>query len=125
MTEGAKKRFLGDDDCARAAHVFAETFPKIPALVVDYKCCGKAGCRCQTGTPHGPYHYLRWREGAVQRRRYVRESDLPAVRAILDRRQDQRRRDRLDHAIGLMTWRQMARLVEEYEARIQEERERR
>jgi hypothetical protein len=125
MTEGTKKRFLTGAGSARAAHVFAETFPKIPALVIDYKRCGKACCRCEAGRLHGPYHYLRWREGTVQRRCYVRAADVPAVLAILDRRQDERRRERLEHALGLMTWRQMARQVEAYEERLRERLEHR
>jgi hypothetical protein len=41
----------------------AETCPKIPALVAGWKTCGKAGCRCGRGEPHGPYWSLRWRDG--------------------------------------------------------------
>jgi hypothetical protein len=110
---------------ARGATEVAKTCPKIPALLPTWKTCGKAGCRCTAGRLHGPYHYLRWREGSVHRRRYVRPADVPAVRAILETRRDERRRERLDHAIGMMTWRQMARQLEAIEARIREEREHR
>jgi hypothetical protein len=60
----------------------------------------------------------------VQRRRYVRAADVPTVRAILEQRREQRRIERLEHALSLRTWRQLARLVEDYEAHIDEERER-
>ena len=109
---------------ARGATEVAKTCPKIPALLPTWKTCGKAGCKCGRGEPHGPYWSLRWRANGRQRRRYVRQSDRDAVRALLEKRRDERRRERLEHAIGLMTWRQMARLVEDYEARIQAEQDR-
>ena len=119
----AKKRFLGDAGLARAPREVAETFPKIPALVVDYKRCGKAGCRCTTGLPHGPYFYLRWREGPIQRRRYVHASDVPAVRAILEKRRTERNLQRLAFALSLHSCRGLDRLVAEVEARLRAEGE--
>jgi hypothetical protein len=68
----------------------AETCPKIPALVAGWKTCGKAGCRCGRGEPHGPYWSLRWRDGGAHRRRHVRPADLPAVRAAVERRRRER-----------------------------------
>jgi hypothetical protein len=124
MSAHGKKRFLTGDHPTRAATELAETFPKIPALVVQFTRCGKARCRCTAGRLHGPYHYLRWREGTAQRRRYVRARDVPAVRAILEKRREHDRTERLVHALSLRSWRQLARLVEDYEARIHEERER-
>src|SRR3954454_17957592 len=118
MRATGEKRFLARADSARAATEVAETFPKIPALVIDYKRCGKAGCRCTAGTPHGPYHYLRWREGTVQRRRYVRATDVPAVHAILEKRREQRAAERLALAVSLRSWRELARWVAEYEASL-------
>jgi hypothetical protein len=95
MTAPAKKRFLSDDpNPARGATYFAETFPKIPALAVDYKRCNKPGCRCARGELHGPYLYLRWREGRVQRRRYVRRADVAAVRAVIESRRRHEREAR-------------------------------
>jgi len=41
---------------------------------------------------------------------------------MVETRREERRRERLDHALALMTWRQMARQLEEIEARIREER---
>jgi hypothetical protein len=63
-----------------------EMLYKTPALVSHRVRCGKAGCRCAAGEGHGPYHFLHWREGGTQRRRYVRRDELPAVRAAVERR---------------------------------------
>ncbi len=82
--------FLAESMGARSPLEIAETCPKIPALVPTWKTCGKAGCRCGRGHPHGPYWSLRWREGAVHRRRYVRPADLAAVRAAVERRRAER-----------------------------------
>lgn len=108
---------------ARGATEVAKTCPKIPSLTAQHTRCGKAGCRCTAGRRHGPYHYLRWREGTTHRRCYVKAADVLAVRAILRRRQEARRRDRLDHMLDLMTWRQMARRIDDYEARLREQGE--
>lgn len=124
MTARGEKRFLTDAGSRPRVTEVAETFPKIPALVVQSTRCGKVRCRCQAGNPHGPYHYLRWREGTVQRRRYVRAVDVPAVRAILEKRRDERRLDRLALVLSLRSWRELAQWVAEYEARLREERER-
>ena len=43
--------------------------------------CGKPGCRCQYGQPHGPYHYRIWREGTRVRKVYVKATELEAVKA--------------------------------------------
>jgi len=66
---------------------FAETFHKTPTLVRHRVRCGKPTCRCATGEGHGTYWFLRWREDGVQRRRYVRQADAAAVRAVIARRQ--------------------------------------
>jgi hypothetical protein len=73
---------------------FAETFHKTAALVSYRVRCGKPNCRCAEGAAHGPYWCLRWREGGVQRRRYVRRADVAAVRAAIEgrRHQDRARR---------------------------------
>jgi hypothetical protein len=125
MSPHAEKRFLTDAEPARGATEIAKTLHKIPALLTTWTRCGKPHCRCREGHLHGPYHALHWRDGAIQRRRYVRAADVPAVRAMLETRRDERRRERLDLAIGLMTWRQVARQLETIEARIREEREQR
>ncbi len=77
----------------------AETFYKTPALVSHRVRCGKPKCRCVEGPGHGPYWFLHWREGGIQRRRYVRRTDVAAVRAVIDARH---RDDReLRRAVGL------------------------
>ena len=44
--------------------------------------CGKAGCRCQNGPPHGPYFYRIWRgEGRAVHKVYVKRAELEQVRA--------------------------------------------
>ncbi len=125
MSANHNKRFLTGDGSARSATEIAKSLYKIPTLLTTWTRCGKPRCRCREGHLHGPYHALHWREGRVHRRRYVRAADLPAVRAIIDRRRQERFQERLDHAIGMMTWRQMARQLEAIEARIREEREHR
>ena len=53
-------------------------------VCTQYIRCNKAGCRCQTGSPHGPYYYRVWREGGHVRKVYVKSEDLAAVRAACD-----------------------------------------
>jgi hypothetical protein len=124
MSPHPDKRFLTDAEPARAATEIAKSLYKIPALLTTWTRCGKPRCRCREGHLHGPYHALHWRDRTIQRRRYVRAADVPAVQAILEKRREQRAADRLAHALSLRSWRQLARLVEDYEARIREERER-
>jgi hypothetical protein len=111
---------------ARSSLEIAQTFPKTTglALVEHGTRCGAKGCRCTRGELH-PTAYLRWREHGRQYRRYVRQSDRDAVRAILDRRRQERFQERFDHAVGMMTWRQIVRQLEAIEARIREERKNR
>ena len=41
--------------------------------------CGKKGCKCSRGEPHGPYFYhLTW-DGGRRSKTYVRLSDLAGV----------------------------------------------
>lgn len=115
-----KKRFLTDAGSAPGAPDVAKTLYKIPTLLTTWTRCGKANCHCTTGRLHGPYHALHWREGTIQRRRYVTAAEVPAVRAILDQRRDARRRERLEHALSTRTWRQLARQIEMYEAQLRE-----
>src|SRR5215207_4316199 len=123
MSTHGEKRFLTGAGSARAATEIAKTLYKIPALLTTWTRCGKPHCRCCEGHLHGPYHALHWRDGTIQRRRYVRAADVPAVQAVLEKRRQERRAERLAHALSLRSWRQLAQLVEEYEARIHEERE--
>ena len=122
MSPRVEKRFLTDAEPARAATEIAKSLYKIPALLTTWTRCGKPHCRCCEGQLHGPYHALHWREGRVQRRRYVRAHDVPAVRAILETRREQRRTERLAFAMSLRSWRDLCRWVGEYEASLRDER---
>ena len=77
-----------------------ETFHKTPALVRHRVRCGKPACRCAAGQGHGPYWVLRWRDGATQCRRYVRQSDVAAVRAVIEARRTDDREARLAAALA-------------------------
>ena len=63
---------------------FGGSLPKTASLQEEWRRCGRATCRCRQGPPHGPYLYLRWREGARQRRRYVPREQVPAIREALE-----------------------------------------
>ncbi len=124
MSANRNKRFLTGDGSARAATEIAKSLYKIPALLTTWTRCGKPHCRCREGHLHGPYHALHWRDGAIQRRRYVRAADVPAVRAILEKRREQRSLQRLAHALSMHAWRDLSGWVAEVEARLRAERER-
>src|SRR5829696_6566703 len=104
MSAGSEKRFLTSAGSARAATEIAKSLYKIPALLTTWTRCGKRHCHCREGHLHGPYHALHWRDGAIQRRRYVRVADVPAVRAILEQRREQRATEQLAHALSLRSW---------------------
>ena len=94
---------------------FAETFHKTPALVRYRVRCGKPTCRCATGEVHGPYWFLRWREDGVQRRRYVRQADVAAVGAAIDRRRRDEREARRAVAATLADLRRLRTWLRELE----------
>jgi hypothetical protein len=79
----------------------AKTFYKTPALVSHRVRCGKPSCRCATGEGHGPYHFLAWREGGTLRRRYVRQAEVEAVRAVVEERHRHDRETRRLLALAL------------------------
>ena len=78
-----------------------KTFYKTPALVSHRVRCGKPACRCAGGEGHGPYWFLHWREGGVQRRKYVRGADVAAVRAVVEARRADDRAARRAAALAL------------------------
>ncbi len=98
-----KSRQLCPKTDARGPYVFAspevDERDGVPGTVVtSWVRCGKPGCRCVTGQPHGPYVYHRWREavygegdgvrvpaGRRHRRRYVPRHDAPRVAALCAR----------------------------------------
>jgi len=41
------------------------------SLHIEFKRCGRRGCRCRRGLLHGPYLYRHWREQGRQRKAYV------------------------------------------------------
>ena len=47
--------------------------------------CGRAGCRCADGEPHGPYAYFTPRPAGRGRARYVRAALAAVVRRYLQR----------------------------------------
>lgn len=70
---------------------FCETHHKIPALIVSGTRCGKANCRCARTNYRHRTACLYWRDGVQSRRRYVPKDEVEAVRAIIERRQAERR----------------------------------
>lgn len=55
------------------------------SLVEQMRRCGKPGCRCAEGDPHGPYVYLSPRPHGRGKLRYVPAELVAAVRARLRR----------------------------------------
>lgn len=55
------------------------------SLTEQTRRCGKAGCRCADGEPHGPYAYFAPRTAGRGRLRYVPAGLVAAVRARLAR----------------------------------------
>ncbi len=52
-----------------------------PTYALEYIKCGKKGCRCQKGKPHGPYWYLYIKDRGKTKSKYIGKSlkDRPAV----------------------------------------------
>jgi hypothetical protein len=55
------------------------------SLVEQTRRCGKPGCRCAAGEPHGPYAYFTARAAGRGRSRYVPSALVAVVRAGLAR----------------------------------------
>lgn len=55
------------------------------SLVEQTRRCGKPGCRCAAGDPHGPYAYFAPKPGGRGRAKYVPAGLVAAVRARLTR----------------------------------------
>lgn len=55
------------------------------SLVEQTRRCGKPGCRCAEGEPHGPYAYFAPRTRGRGRRRYVPAPLAEVVRGYLRR----------------------------------------
>ena len=84
----------------------------IPGTVVTNRVrCGKPGCRCARGDPHGPYFYRYWYEGGRRCKAYVRQEEVTEVAAGIARwrelhpplwstRQELAERNRLGKEVG-------------------------
>lgn len=55
------------------------------SLVEQTRRCGKTGCRCAAGEPHGPYAYFTARPRGRGRARYVPAGVVAVVRRYLQR----------------------------------------
>lgn len=59
----------------------SEIIPLEGEVCLQFIRCGKIGCRCQSGRPHGPYSYRIWREGSRVRKVYVKAGEVDTVKA--------------------------------------------
>jgi hypothetical protein len=84
------------------------------AVIAQYVCCGKAGCRCARGELHGPYWYRKWREGRRQWKAYVKPQDVAAVRAACAAERELMSANRLARQIARQDWSRLADLLREY-----------
>jgi hypothetical protein len=57
----------------------------VGSLTEQTRRCGRAGCRCAGGEPHGPYAYFTPKPAGRGRARYVPAGLVAAVRARLAR----------------------------------------
>ncbi len=81
---------------------------------VQRRLCGHPTCRCRRGERHVG-HYLFTREGGRLRKRYVKASEVQAVRTACDER---RLRERVGRAVvrsARKKWRAFATFVREVE----------
>jgi hypothetical protein len=90
-----------------------DTLPKtLPGVVCrQWVRCGRPGCRCARGRPHGPYFYRFWREAGRLRKKYVRRPDVEEVRERCRARRSAWRELHGWQAV----WREMTALVREVE----------
>jgi hypothetical protein len=89
--------------------------PKTGTLCAQMVRCGKPDCRCTRGQPHGPYHYLFWRQRGRLRKRYVRLADVERVRAELRERAEHRWLRRLAQKEWRKLWREQTAGLREYD----------
>ncbi len=77
-------------------HENADPLPKmLPGVVCrQWVRCGRFGCRCRSGEPHGPYFYRFWREEGRLRKEYVRRRDLARVRTACEVRRQLREEEK-------------------------------
>ncbi len=55
------------------------------SLQMEWRRCGRGGCRCARGEPHGPYFYRYFYEGRRRRKQYVPREQAAEVAAGIAR----------------------------------------
>jgi hypothetical protein len=55
-------------------------------LVREMIRCGRPNCKCAKGSLHGPYYYRAWMVRGKRFKKYVKKSELSAVRAGINER---------------------------------------
>jgi len=53
--------------------------PKKSAICQQFRKCGKAGCKCNSGSLHGPYFFYFYREDGKLKKSYIRKADAPEL----------------------------------------------
>jgi hypothetical protein len=75
-----------------------ELSPKIQpirgSLMAQYKRCGRANCRCASGSKHGPFFYHVWYAQGTRHKSYVKKADLVRISAGIEAYRTQRREQR-------------------------------
>ena len=107
---------LADSGGARMAKPeIDQTLPKTCAVCVQWKCCGRPGCRCARGMLHGPYFCMFWRSGGRLRKRYVRLAEGPGLRAMCRESREEARERRETARRAQAEWRALRALLREME----------
>ena len=92
-----------------------EALPKIASIHAQWVRCGRAGCRCARGDPHGPYHYIFFRERGKLRKRYVPKHEVDAMRAEIERARTAAQAGCRVREAGWERWRDLTRAIREAE----------
>ena len=74
---------------SKKRHISPKMAPLPGVLVLSFKRCGAARCKCARGELHGPYWRHQWREDGRTRRRYVKLAEVELLRAQLTAWQEQ------------------------------------
>src|ERR1041384_4468795 len=53
--------------------------PKKTAICQQFRKCGKAGCKCNSGSLHGPYFFYFFRENGKLKKSYIRKAEAQAL----------------------------------------------
>src|SRR5687767_7837574 len=109
-----KESLMPSNRAAFSTTEFAESFYKIPALMIYRVRCGKPNCHCAGSGGHGPYGFLHWRDrSGRQCRRYVRKADVQAVSGIIAERRAARRTERIASMVAAFERRRVMQLCRE------------